>query len=235
MIKHISFDLWYTIIKSNPEFGNERNKAFYSFLNEFHPVEICQIELAHKKVKKICDVMGEISGVGLTQYQLYCLFLEELLPNLKQLFLQNPSIIDILILINSSTLKKYPPLLISENEIHSTLNVLSKTCSLSVLSNTSFADSKDLNWVLDFYNLNQYFDFTIFSDEIGYFKPHSKCFHGTFYHKKCLAEVREQILHVGDNQYADIQGAEKAGMKALLFSPSNPNYEDIFTIIENEK
>jgi len=65
-----------------------------------------------------------------------------------------------------------------------------------------------------------YFDATIFSDEVGYGKPDSRIFLTA---AKRLGLEPSNILHVGDNIENDVRGAQSAGMKTLLFEYEVPS------------
>jgi len=56
-----------------------------------------------------------------------------------------------------------------------------------------------------------FFDVITLSYEHGYVKPHPSIFHTTLMK---LDVKPEKCLHVGDDPYADVWGAKKAGMKA---------------------
>jgi FMN phosphatase YigB (HAD superfamily) len=59
--------------------------------------------------------------------------------------------------------------------------------------------------------LQPFFDVITLSYEHGYVKPHPSIFHTTLMRLKVKPET---CLHVGDDPYADVWGAKKAGMKA---------------------
>ncbi|NQT08692.1 HAD family hydrolase [Candidatus Bathyarchaeota archaeon] len=59
--------------------------------------------------------------------------------------------------------------------------------------------------------VQSFFDVITFSYEHGYMKPHPSIFHTTLLK---LNVKPEQSLHIGDDPYADVWGAKKAGMKA---------------------
>jgi len=65
-----------------------------------------------------------------------------------------------------------------------------------------------------------YFDATIFSDEVGYGKPDTRIFLTA---AKRLGLQPSGILHVGDNIENDVRGARSAGMKTLLFEYEVPS------------
>jgi len=59
--------------------------------------------------------------------------------------------------------------------------------------------------------VQSFFDVVTLSYEHGYMKPHPSIFHTTLLK---LNVKPEKSLHVGDDPYADVWGAKKAGMKA---------------------
>src|SRR6266571_4420857 len=65
-----------------------------------------------------------------------------------------------------------------------------------------------------------YFDATIFSDEVGYGKPDTRIFLTA---AERLRLKPSDILHVGDNIENDVRGAQSAGMKTLLFEYEVPS------------
>jgi HAD superfamily hydrolase (TIGR01549 family) len=65
-----------------------------------------------------------------------------------------------------------------------------------------------------------YFDATIFSDGVGFGKPDLRIFLTA---AKMLGLEPRSILHVGDNIENDVRGAQRAGMKTLLFEYEVPS------------
>lgn len=86
------------------------------------------------------------------------------------------------------------------------------------------------NRLLQIYALENYFDATVVSNEVGIRKPHK----GIFFHCLNQLEVKsEHAMFVGDRLREDIQGAMSTGMKSVLInkgdeiftSETKPNYE----------
>jgi len=65
-----------------------------------------------------------------------------------------------------------------------------------------------------------YFEATVFSDEVGYGKPDPRIFLAA---GETLGLKPSDLLHVGDNIENDVRGAQSAGMKALLFDYEVPS------------
>lgn len=236
MIKHISFDLWDTIFvsnkkNSNKSFSNERLDFLVDFLKDKTREEIA---FALRTTLSCADAYGEISGICTPPRQQYYHFLWNLYNEKTKSFVDK-NYIDILSDYLSIIFRKnFPPLI--DNNFPSILNqIKSLDITTNILCNTGMVASSDIKAALNFYGLLDKFDFVIFSDENCFFKPNNNCFYSVLNHDYCSADSVVEILHVGDNSITDIEGAENVGMKTLLFSPSNPNYGDIFKIIENEK
>ena len=95
---------------------------------------------------------------------------------------------------------------------------------LSISSNTGFIEGNTIIATLQNLNISGYFDFCIFSDEIGASKPSTGFFDKVF--EQIVAE-KEEVLHVGDNLKADYEGALKFGFKAYHISNQQYTLNDI--------
>ena len=88
---------------------------------------------------------------------------------------------------------------------------------LGVICNTGMAGGRVLREVLRGHGLLQYFDVTVFSNELGVSKPHLEIF------QHALSQLGEEdpcrVLHVGDMEELDVEGAIGAGLHAALYAP----------------
>jgi putative hydrolase of the HAD superfamily len=85
---------------------------------------------------------------------------------------------------------------------------------LAVTSNTGFLTGAQMRPVLA--GLGLLVDHGVFSDEVGHAKPGPEIFG----HLAGVAGLQStEILHVGDNEHADVRGALAAGMHALWYRP----------------
>jgi putative hydrolase of the HAD superfamily len=82
---------------------------------------------------------------------------------------------------------------------------------LGVISNFD----ERLNTILENLNLRQYFDFVLISREFGVTKPSKEIFREA----KLLSGITDgTLLHVGDHPVKDFDGAQKAGVLAVLLT-----------------
>ncbi len=233
MVRHVSFDLWKTIITSNKNFSKER---LHFLCNDFITKEFSfeQIENALKQTSPIGDLYGEFFQVGFTPKQLYYLFLYNLYGKETTNIINETNCLQTLYDKTVEIMKNNPPHLIS-NEIVDVLERLKeKKITTNIASNTSFAGGEHLRTCLSHHNISKYFKFEIFSDEIGYFKPNHSFFEAIYFRLQYLDGKQillKNVLHVGDNPYADIKGASAFGFQTLLFTPETPNYNEILDYV----
>ncbi len=90
------------------------------------------------------------------------------------------------------------------------LEVLKKDYRLGLLSN--FTHAPAAKGILTQLGLTPFFDVILISGDIGYRKPHPITF-STLIER--LNVPKEQIVFVGDNPVADIQGSQQAGLQPV--------------------
>ncbi len=91
---------------------------------------------------------------------------------------------------------------------------------IGLICNTGRGPGHTLRELMRREGVLDYFDATVFSDEIGYGKPDPRIFLTS---AEKLGLKPNNILHVGDNIENDVGGAQRAGMKGLLFEYEVPS------------
>lgn len=84
---------------------------------------------------------------------------------------------------------------------------------LAVISDAIFSPGRALRELLGHYGLLNYFDYFVFSDEVGYSKPDPRAFHAVAKNTGCALE---EIVHLGDREAKDVDGPHAAGARAIL-------------------
>jgi putative hydrolase of the HAD superfamily len=108
------------------------------------------------------------------------------------------------------------------------------TITTNILSNTAFVKGNELRTVLKDLNLEQYFDFQIYSDEVLVSKPNGTIFE-LVYNTIIKMDVstmdieKPNIMHVGDNPIADIKGATDAGFQAFQINTNHLTITDLLS------
>ncbi|MBU7031748.1 MAG: HAD family hydrolase [Theionarchaea archaeon] len=100
-----------------------------------------------------------------------------------------------------------PPLNPHAREVLSHLDV-----KIGLISNTGRTPGSVIRLLLSTMGILHYFHTTLFSNEVGYLKPHPEIFTQA---SRKLHVPLSQILHVGDDPVTDIEGAGALGMKTL--------------------
>jgi putative hydrolase of the HAD superfamily len=212
--KHFSFDLWLTLIKSNPEFKKKRNLLFKDFFEVENSIE--KVTEVVRYYDLLCNNINEKTGFNIDTFEIYYFILNALNVNI------NDVEIDKLSQFYKETellFMRFKPDLIYP-EIQLLLKeIVEQEKTISILSNTGFIKGASLRKLLSYYDLENYFLFQIYSDETGFSKPNKKMFQLVHNEIKKLKSIdKKEVIHIGDNKIADYDGAIKFGFEALLIN-----------------
>lgn len=201
LTRHISFDVWNTLIRSNPKYGDERSRWLADHLGlEFEWV--CGV---YKRLKHGLDDVAEITGVAYDSQTLYRLLLVHLgRPNEPWEPIQGAF---------ESIFDEFPPEILSAT-VDTLAELRERGFTLSIGSNTNFLSGRVIERALD-RKIGSLFDFVVFSDLVRCAKPSKDFFDIVLRGAQLLHNDLEasQIMHVGDNLICDGRGAENAAMK----------------------
>jgi putative hydrolase of the HAD superfamily len=103
---------------------------------------------------------------------------------------------------------------------HEVLGALREKYTMSIITN-GFPESQHKKMKAS--NLHGYFDHLVISEEVGFAKPHSGIFEVALTR---AAVAKHEVVMIGDNLYADIEGAKNAGLNAIWFNPHNEEKPD---------
>lgn len=226
MIKHISFDLWLTLIRSHPEFKLKRAELITEFFSLKHltPAEVNKFV---RTADKLFDRYNMISGKKLSANHMYYHILQKLIPDEC---ISTEDAIGIREKADNLFLE-YIPTFVNENIPSILAQLADEGYTLNLSSNTGFIEGETLRVVLNQLGILRYFSFCIFSDEINASKPSSHFFQKVY---EQISVPRNQVLHIGDNPKADYQGARNFGFEALLITNQNYTINDIRPKLQRE-
>lgn len=210
--EHFSFDLWMTIIKSNPHFKPQRTELLKEVFSLDKTAE--EINSVIRYYDNLFNTISEKTGNHIEREEVFMLILDELGMNV-----QNVSIDDLKLFFGKSDelfVKNVPQII--WKDIHDFLGKIQEHGkTASILSNTAFIHGDSIRKVLKKLELNSYFSFMIFSDEVGISKPNFEIFEYLYKNTQQLkTTTKSQIIHIGDNLVADYQGAKAFGIAAEL-------------------
>lgn len=219
--KHYSFDLWMTLIRSNPSFKEKRAQYFHTHFNATGK-SLAEVTFIFRKVDLMCNAINEKTGRNIDASEMYLMVILEI----NQM---NPASIEQidpqgLYLEMETLLMQYPPTYYSA-DTQSVLETLKQQqdCTFNLLSNTGFIRGQTLRKILSDLSLAAFFDFQLYSDETGWSKPNPIFF------QLMLSKVEQigtsitltDIIHIGDNPVADIVGAQRVGINSLLINSNH--------------
>jgi putative hydrolase of the HAD superfamily len=221
-IAGVTFDFWQTLFMDTPELDRRRDELRCQGLRENLAkmgVEISLDDLAdglRASTPWLADIWkkgGQVSTLGQIRYivnhatknRAILVADPEVLMRLEESY-WSPS------LTAPATLNAEAP------EVFQLLR--ERSLKIGLICNTGRGPGIALRELMRREGVLDYFDTTIFSDEVGYGKPDTQIFLTAA--KKLGLEPRD-ILHVGDNIETDVRGAQSAGMKTLLFDYEVPS------------
>lgn len=166
--RHFSFDLWLTIIKSNPQYKSRRNRLLKDYFSISQSLD--SVDKVVRYYDLLCNEISEKTGRHFHFLEIILLILRKLkgrIDNIEQ---------ESIFLFYEETdrlLMDLKPELMNP-DIYSLLEKIRRDGkTMSIASNTAFIQGKSLRKVLNFYGLSDLFSFQIYSDEIGFSKPSS--------------------------------------------------------------
>jgi len=209
---HFSFDLWLTLIRSNPEFKNKRNLLFKDFFEIDSSIERVSEVVRYYDV--LCNNINEKTGLNLSTYEIYYLILNALEVDLS---LNDVNRLGEFYQETETLFFNYKPELIFPHIKLQFEEIVNEGKSINILSNTGFIKGKSLRKIIAYYELDSSIDFQIYSDEVGFSKPNNEMFQLVFDQVNKLRKTeKKEILHIGDNSIADYNGAVNFGFEAHL-------------------
>ena len=219
---HYSFDLWLTLIRSNPQFKTERTRIFHS---DFNPAQksIEEVALAFRFTDLMCNAINERTGKNIDADEMYLMVISQINDNKVNLQALD---LDKLLRDMDDLLFCHPPILYCSETVRVLDHLKAKAgATLNILSNTGFIKGNILRKVLTQLGIHQYFDFQIYSDEVGLSKPNSGLFNLLLTSARNANKEKDihltDIMHVGDNPITGIAGARAAGMNSMLVNSNN--------------
>ncbi len=212
--------MWLTLIKSNPLFKAKRAEYIADCYNP-NGQTTQQVLTIIIGVDKACDKLNEINGNKISVEIMYCKILERLGIAPESIHCELLSKIK---LYANELFVQHLPFLLNENILHTLAQLKNEGFSLNISSNTGFIEGKYLVGVMQQLKLFDYFEFSVFSDEINASKP-SFAFYQKVFDK--MDVQKGEVLHIGDNYKADYLGAINFGFNALYIDNKNYTIQNI--------
>lgn len=203
----ISFDLWGTLIRSNPLYRPERNKLIAEILFPELYMDDSEWDTLIRKTKEFCYFSNEVLQSQMIWQQSILVVVRDFFPLFsREVMIDRFSAYDN---ENRLLVSKYPPLIYSR-ETQLVLELLYNNVTMNILSNTGFLNGYILNKVIKDLGISRYFVTCIYSDHVSNSKPSADMFN-----RIGGAKLGSQYkMHVGDNPYTD-GASENVGIDFL--------------------
>jgi len=218
MIRAVTFDFWDTIVADDsdeprreaaglPPKAVARRYAFVGSVQRAHPgLETAAVHAAydaaearfrhHWKVEQRTPTVADRLKVGL-----------------DVLGIEAPPDFNAVVETFETMEVLHPPDLVPG--IREALEALSGRYAIGIISDAIVTPGRKLREILAGYELLQFFQAPIFSDEVGFAKPNAKVFEAA-----CtgLEVAADELVHVGDRESNDVAGPQAFGAKAILYT-----------------
>jgi putative hydrolase of the HAD superfamily len=212
--RHVSFDLWLTLIRSHPDYKAGRTTLFRDFFAINKPVD--EVAAVVRKFDVLTNAVNEKVGRNFHTYEIFYLILDALGADIAAI---STAQLDAFYAETDALLLKHTPILL-DAAIPAMLQTLqNEGKTMNILSNTAFIKGSSLRGVLNRLGIGQYFAFQAYSDETGYSKPATEMYRYAYDNILKLGDIKKQeVLHVGDNIVSDYNGALAFGFHAHLLT-----------------
>lgn len=225
--KHYSFDLWLTLIKSNPAFKQERARIFHQRYNR-KGKSLEEVSAIFRQVDLMVNSINEKTGKNVDAEEMY-LMVVSIINDYSTDFTDLD--VDGLYAEMEELLMENMPLVYCGDSL-GVLHKLKESglSTTSLLSNTGFIKGVTLRKVLAELKLDELLDFQLYSDEVRMSKPNARFFQlmlDTIDRNKHIQLGPSDIIHIGDNPHADVKGAEALGIRSLLINSNHLSIKDL--------
>jgi putative hydrolase of the HAD superfamily len=217
-MNHISFDVWGTLFKSNIQNNIKRAR----FLKQTLKLDLNEtyIELTIKDHGKIINLNQEKSGIQIGRSELFFTLLQKLsISKVEYDYSYLDSVFQEIFLENTPS--------IFHDNYEKLIHDLSLNNNLSILSNTIYAKGTSIRFVLESYFGKDVFKFMLFSDEIGFAKPHE------FVYQELINNSNsEKLIHIGDSVLCDVESPRKYNIRTFQVHSNDLKINEIYDEIK---
>jgi putative hydrolase of the HAD superfamily len=217
MLRAISFDLWETLITDTPELSRQQERLRISRMEDVlrargHGAVAERIEHAYRALWQRCHALYWSEDVDVPCRRQIEHFLEEL--NLAPQSFDEAMLEELEHAYAHAALDILPRAVEGAAETLAELKV--RGFGVGLISNTGRTPGYALRRILESLGLANSIDVMVFSNEHGACKPRPSIFEEL---RRGLGVEYREMLFVGDNLYVDVHGAQRCGMRGVLFEP----------------
>jgi len=237
MIKHVSFDVWNTLIVPNPYYAQARTQLLAEQFN----LEPERVKRVYTFVKQTIDRNAEVAGAGPTTYEVFEALIRRLNTE-RNVQWELYHIQDYSVPLRNTMERlfmMYPPHVTESARMVFEL-LRDMDISISIGSNSNFISGHVMHpYLQNVLGRIREISYGVYSDLEGASKP-SYGFFETIHlkgngHGKVHAIGKDQYLHVGDSQVCDVVGAKMYGFNAVRVTDPHLLYSTVAQTIHSLK
>lgn len=231
--KHISFDLWLTLIRSNKNFKIEKAKLFCSYFNLRH-VDADAVFKVFRETDQLVNRINETVGKNVDSLEMYMIALDKLGADMSGL---RPGHLEEYYNLSEQVFFQYPAEPLNDEIVPLLAALKDRGHTINILSNTGYIKGRTLRRIMENTGIARYMDFQIYSDEVSASKPSPIIFEHMYRQAKELYPEglsKSHIVHIGDNSLTDVGGAKDFGINAFLINDQSmtlKNIEDELSVL----
>jgi putative hydrolase of the HAD superfamily len=216
-LRAIAFDLWETLITDTPELSKQQERLRLTRMEEIlaeHGFgELAdRIEHAYRALWHRCHDLYWSMDLDVPCRRQIEHFLEEL--KLDPASFHETVLEALEDAYANAALEILPKTVDGAEELLAALKA--RGLRVGLISNTGRTPGSVLRAILDQLKLAPSIDVMVFSNEHGECKPQASIFEEL---RRGLDVAYEEMMFVGDNPYVDVHGAQRLGIRGVLFDP----------------
>jgi len=209
MIRAVVFDLWETLITNSHQVSRAHADFRLQRMSRILDTTPDSINEAYRYIWTRCQELYWSNDKDIPTRTQIAHFLEALDREVDERTMQELEAV-----YANAAVEVLPSLVPGADHV---LRELRSRYALGLISNTGRTPGSALRTVLERLNLSHYFDAMVFSNEHGECKPQPSIFESI---RGLLGVQFHEMVFVGDNPYVDVYGAQRSGMRGVLFVPS---------------
>jgi putative hydrolase of the HAD superfamily len=210
-VELISFDLDNTLYDYENVYRIAINEVFKLIIAEYPKLDLEQLNSTYQYLKLQAEKLAFRENKSSLEYR------KERLSSLLMKFdIDQPDLLDKVVEVYSDNFEKN---LRSFPGVKDVLEYLFDRYNGCLISEGP-ADMQDKT--LKIFGLKKYFKFEFYSSETGLIKKDGSLFEFAL---KTIGVKPEQVVHIGDSQARDINGAKLVGMKVIWLNPSGQSLQ----------
>ncbi|AXY77758.1 HAD family hydrolase [Paraflavitalea soli] len=231
--KHISFDLWLTLIRSNKDFKKEKAKLFCSYFKISH-VDADAVVKVFRQTDQLVNRINETVGKNVDSLEMYMIALDKLGVDMSGLL---PPHLEEYYTLSEQLFFQYPAQPLHEEIVPLLAALKDRGHTINITSNTGYIKGRTLRRLMEDTGIARYMDFQVYSDEVSASKPSPIIFEHMYRQAKELYPAglsKQHIVHIGDNSLTDVGGAKDFGINAFLINDQSmtlKNIEDELSVL----